>query len=55
MTVPLEYSGNRSGSQVALVGQGKHVMGTNLWTFETTLKGTTAAIKDSAVRERLTN
>ncbi len=45
ITVPLEYSANRSGTQVALVGQGNHVTGTNLWTFDTTIKGTTAAIK----------
>ena len=45
ITVPLEYSANRSGAQVALVGQGNHTTGTNMWTFDTTLKGTTAAIK----------
>ena len=45
ISVPLEYSANRSAAQVALVGQGHHAHGTNMWTFETTLKGTTAAIK----------
>lgn len=47
ISVPLEYSANRSGAQVALVGQGHHVLGTNMYTFDTTLKGTTAAIKDA--------
>tara|TARA_Y100001963_G_scaffold152114_1_gene236296 strand:- start:5808 stop:6848 length:1041 start_codon:yes stop_codon:yes gene_type:complete len=45
ISLPLEYSSNRSAAQVALVGQGHHVAGTNLWTFDTTVKGTTAAIK----------
>tara|TARA_Y100000401_G_scaffold38325_1_gene28904 strand:+ start:1315 stop:2349 length:1035 start_codon:yes stop_codon:yes gene_type:complete len=47
ISVPLEYAANRSGAQVALEGQGHHVLGTNLYTFDTTLKGTTAAIKDA--------
>ena len=45
LAYPLEYSSNRSGAQVALEGQGHHVKGLNLWTFETTMKATNAALR----------
>ena len=45
VSVPLEYSANRSGAQVALLGQGHHVKGTNLYSFDTTMKGTNYAIR----------
>lgn len=45
ISVPLEYGSNRSGAQVALSGQGHHVKGTNMYSFDTTMKGTDYAIK----------
>ena len=43
-SVPVEYSGQRSGSFVALENQGPHSQGTKMWTFETTLKGTPESV-----------
>ena len=45
VSVPLEYSANVSGSQVQLDNQGHHVKGTNMYTFDTVLKGTDYNIK----------
>ena len=42
---PLEYSANRSGAQVQLEGQGHHSKGTNMWTFDTTMKATNKALR----------
>ena len=43
-SVPLETSTARSGQFVTTASQVRHSEGTKMWTFETTLKGTTTSI-----------
>jgi len=43
-SVPVEYSAQRSGQFVTTANQGHHSEGTKLWTFDTTLRGTTTSV-----------
>jgi len=44
LSVPVEYSAQRSGSFVTLSDQAHHRQDTKMWTFDTTLRGTPTSI-----------
>jgi len=41
---PVEYSSARSGQFVTTASQGHHAQGTKVWTFDTTLRGTSVSV-----------